>query len=160
MFSPLPRISLTQKCVLVPALVLQFSTCNVYSYICIALMMCDTMTCFSISVSLSIWSCKTQCEGRRLPTGIAFGFPVPLFKYRALTNISECWFWCGYMQYIIGFLSAFAVLREATIIFVMYFLMSAGLSVCPSAWNNSAASLQKFEMSLFFENLLRKLEFR
>ena len=107
MFSPMPRISLTQKCVSVPALLLQFSACNVYSKLfCqsyIALMMCDILNCFAMSVSLSIWSHKTQCEGRRLPTGIAFSFSVPLFKYRDLTNISECLFSCGNMKYIIGF---------------------------------------------------------
>jgi hypothetical protein len=56
----------------------------------------------------------------------------------------------------IRFLGAFAKLRKAAISFVM------SVSVCPSAWNNSAPTgriFMKFEISRFFENLSRKLKF-
>jgi hypothetical protein len=49
------------------------------------------------------------------------------------------------------FLGAFAKLRETTNNFVM--------SVCPSAWNNSAPTeriFMKFDIWVFFENLARK----
>jgi hypothetical protein len=52
------------------------------------------------------------------------------------------------------FLGAFAKLRKAIISFVM--------SVCPSAWNNSAPTgwiFMKFDIWAFFENLSRKDEF-
>ena len=51
-------------------------------------------------------------------------------------------------------LGAVAKLRIATVSFVT--------SVCPSAWNNSAPTAQifmKFDISIFFEILLRKLKF-
>jgi hypothetical protein len=52
------------------------------------------------------------------------------------------------------FLRAVAILRKATISFVM--------SICPSAWNNSAPTgriLMKLDVWGFFKNLSRKLKF-
>jgi len=52
-----------------------------------------------------------------------------------------------------SFLGAFAKLRKATINFVM--------SVCPSAWNNSAPTgrvFVKFDIWVFFENMSRKFK--
>ena len=56
----------------------------------------------------------------------------------------------------VSFSGKFTKLREATISFI--------ISVRPSAWNSSAAStgrmFMKFDIRVFFENILRKLEFR
>ena len=52
------------------------------------------------------------------------------------------------------FVGAFEKLRKTTVSFVM----SVCLSVCPSAWNNSAPSgriFMKFDISVFLENLTR-----
>ena len=52
-------------------------------------------------------------------------------------------------------LDAFAKLRQATVSFVV--------SVCPSAWSNSAPTERifvTFDIWVFFENLSRKLKFR
>jgi len=49
------------------------------------------------------------------------------------------------------FLRAFAKLLKATIV----------MSVCPSAWNNSASTgriFMKFDNSIFFENLSTKIQ--
>ena len=53
------------------------------------------------------------------------------------------------------FLGAFAKLRKAI------FLASPCLSVCPSAWNNSAPTeriFTKFDILGFFENLSGKIQ--
>ena len=76
----------------------------------------------------------------------------------ALRYVTPCIFitWCLIMHIgnFASFLGMFAKLRKASISFV--------LSVCTSAWNNSAATGQifmKLDTSLFFENLLRKYKF-
>jgi len=62
----------------------------------------------------------------------------------------------------VTFLRAFAKLRKATISFVRYVRPSIYLSVCLSAWNNSAPTgriFMKFYMWAFFESLQRKFNF-
>jgi len=66
------------------------------------------------------------------------------------------------------FLAVFAKLRKMTISFVVSAYLSVELSVCPpvrpsvcmSAWNNAAPNGQifvKFDISVFFENMSRKV---
>ena len=65
---------------------------------------------------------------------------------------------CRLLTVLVSILGAFAKLRKTTISFVM----SVRLSVSPSAGNNSAPTgriFMKFDIFVFFLNLLRKIKF-
>jgi hypothetical protein len=59
-------------------------------------------------------------------------------------------------------LSAFAILRQASIRFVMFVCPSVHLSICRFAWNISASTgriFMIFDIEVSFENLLKKFYF-
>jgi hypothetical protein len=59
-------------------------------------------------------------------------------------------------------LGAFEKLRKVTVSFVMPVCPSVHLSIRPSPWNTSSSTgrnLMKFNTSVFFENLSRKVKF-